>query len=124
MTRMSSETFCEKFIPMARDGKSALEIGQALGVEGEPTKIAQFVSVRSSQIRTRLRNAATEQAVRNKMNAKETAKLVESVTAKIPKLKGSGRTSQIGELSQFIDKLIDKLDNPTPAKPTPKTKAK
>lgn len=105
--------FVKVFAPMARQGKSALEIGQALGVEGDAAKVAQFVSVKASQLRARLAKSAQKEAAERGLSAEDTAKLVEIMTAKLPKLKSRGRQNGTSELVSTLDALLAEVNGET-----------
>lgn len=98
--------FVNVFAPMALAGKSALEIGQALGVEGDAEKVAQFVSVKSSQLRARLVKAAEAAAVEQGLDADATEALVKAAAAKMPKLKSRGRKSDTASIVSALDAIL------------------
>ena len=113
--RITRETFCRTYLPMAKDGKSALEIGKALGVdklEGKDTdeKVSQFVSQKANNYRKELRNRAAIVAVEQKLDEKATAKLVDSAAAKLPKLQTRTRTTE--DFGAFLDSLLAECDAP------------
>ena len=108
---ISSVAFLETYAPMAAEGKSALEIGQALGREGEPEKVAQYVSIRASQLRTSLKEAAAVRAVELGLDEEATAALVAKVAAGVPKLKrsnGRGRKAEV--IVNMLDSILAQAD--------------
>lgn len=98
--------FVKVFAPMAREGKSALEIGQALGVEGDAAKVAQFVSVKASQLRARLIASAEKQAKEKGLSVEDSAALVKHVGEMLPKLKSHGRKSGTNEIVSVLEGLL------------------
>ena len=104
-------TFVKVFAPMAKQGKSALEIGQALGMTGEPDKIAIAVSVKASQLRKRLTEAAAKAAIDKGLDEKSTAELVKSMSDKLPRIKSRGRKSSTEDLVSAIDSVLADLDS-------------
>jgi len=103
-------TFVKTFAPMAKQGKSALEIGQALGLTGDEDKIASAVSVKASQLRKRLKEAAVKTAAAKGLDEAATAELVKTMGDKLPCIKSRGRKTEISELVSAIDSVLDALD--------------
>lgn len=123
--------FVRVYGPLAKQGKSALEIGQALGMTGDAKKIAIAVSVKASQLRKRLVESAQAKAKADNLSDEDTAKLVETMGAKLPKIKGAtrGRKADVSAIVAALDEVLSALDAPaepnteTPAEPTPETPA-
>ncbi len=117
--RIDRVAFCKMYVPMALKGKSALEIGKALGVdelEGKDTddKVSQFVSQKASNYRKELGDFALATAKSKGLSESETLALVESTKAKLPKLKTRTRVKE--DLSAFLDELLAECDaEPTDA---------
>jgi CRISPR/Cas system CSM-associated protein Csm2 small subunit len=107
---MTACDFAKVFAPMARDGKSALEIGQALGIKGDAAKVAQFVSVKASQLRARMAKDAEDKAKKENLSPEDTEKLVAATVAKLPKLKSRGRQSGTAELVSMLDSLLTSVN--------------
>lgn len=103
--------FVGVFTRMAKQGKSALEIGQALGMTGDEDKIAQAVSVKASQLRKRLKEGAVAKARLEGLNAEQTADLVKQMSDKLPRIKSKGRASEVSELVSAIDAVLAELDS-------------
>jgi len=110
--RLDRGTFIRTYVSMARDGKSALQIAEALGVD-KPTDAekAQFVSQKASNYRKQLRSEAVAMAEKQGLDETATKELVESTVAKLPKLKT--RTREASNLSSFLTDLLGELDAPT-----------
>jgi len=104
-------TFVKTFAPMAKQGKSALEIGQALGMKGDKDKIAIAVSVKASQLRKRLKEAAVKTAVLKGLDESATAELVKTMGDKLPRIKSVGRKTEVAELVSAIDSVLEGLDS-------------
>ena len=102
--------FVKVFAPMAKQGKSALEIGQALGLTGDEKKIAAAVSVKASQLRKRLADAARKTAAEKGLDEKATAELVETMQNKLPTIQSRGRKAEVTELVSAIDSVLEGLD--------------
>ena len=109
--RLDRGTFIRTYVSMAREGKSALAIAVALGVD-KPTDAekAQFVSQKASNYRKQLRSEAVAMAEKQGLDETATKELVESTVAKLPKLKT--RTREASNLSSFLTDLLDELDAP------------
>lgn len=107
---ISAVDFVKVFAPMAKAGKSAFEIGQALGMTGDKAKVATAVSVKASQLRKRLADAAVKTAAANKLDKKATAELVEKMKTKLPSIKSRGRQASTDELVTAIDEVLADLD--------------
>lgn len=104
---IDSVRFVQVFEPMAKQGKSALEIGKALGIEGDAEKVAQYVSVKASQLRAGLKKLAIAKAAEQNLNDEDTASLVEQLANKLPRLRGAGRP---GREAQTMNAVLDALD--------------
>ena len=109
---ISAVDFVKVFAPMAKQGKSALEIGQALGMTGDKNKIAIAVSVKASQLRKRLKDAAVKTAATQGLDTKATKALVQTMEDKLPKIKSRGRKGEVTELVSAIDNVLATLDAP------------
>ena len=109
---VTAQDFIDVYIPAATSGKSALEIAKELKLKGTDEKITQYVTVKASQLRDRLRKAAAATADKKGLKGKEKDALVAAAGGKGPKLKSQGRASEVAELSTYIDSLLAKLDPP------------
>lgn len=109
---VSAVDFVKVFAPMAKAGKSALEIGQALGFEGDEDKISAAVSVKASQLRKRLKEAALSAAKAQKLDEKATEALVVSMSAKLPRIHSKGRASEVSDLVSAIDAALAVINAP------------
>jgi len=107
---ITQKDFVGVYVPMAREGKSALEIGEALGFEGDPKTISQKVSAKATLLRKRLREEAEAAATEQKLNKKESEAFVEEVVSRLPKL-NRNRTKQ--SVVNMLDALIEKADTPS-----------
>jgi len=94
---------------MAKQGKTALEIANALGVD-KPTneEKSQFVSQKASNYRKELRKHAEAVAKKQELDEDATKALVEATTAKLPRL--SKRTTTTDNFADFLDDLLDSCD--------------
>ena len=81
---ISAEDFLRVYVPMAKAGKTAGEIGQALGRD------ASYVTVKASQLRATLKAAGQDPAL-------------------IPTLQS--RSSQARDLASFIESLTTEDDS-------------
>lgn len=116
MSQINRETFCPTYLRMAKDGKSALEIGKALGVdklEGKDTdaKVSQFVSQKASNYRKELRTFATNVAKEKGLDEAATKELVDNAVAKLPKLQTRTRTGD--GFASYLDSLLAEADAET-----------
>ena len=109
---VSFESFAKVFLPMVREGKSALEIGKAVGFKGTDEKITLATSAKAAQLRGKLKMLALDTAAKQGLGEKETNALVSEMTSKIPRIKGGGRPSKVGELVSVIDGILAELDTP------------
>jgi len=131
-TRIDKATFCRTYIPMARNGKTALEIGKALGVdklEGKDTDaaISQFVCQKASNYRKELKVEATVAAkvevdnqkpkLTKKQAAEFVAEFVAEAVAKLPKL--TTRTRSIADFGAFLDEILAECDSEEEVTDTP-----
>jgi len=107
--RIDRATFCRAYVPMAKAGKSALEIANALEVD-KPTdeEKSQFVSQKASNYRKELRAAAAKAAKAQGLDAEATKKLVDESAAKLPKLTTRTRTTE--DFGAFLDGLLAECD--------------
>ena len=116
-------TFCRKYVPMAKAGKSALEIGKALGVDtfkDTDTKVSQFVSQKASIYRKELKLAAEAVAKKEGLSDEDAATKVRETMAKLPKLQT--RTRVVVDFAAFLDGLIADCDTPQEEGDTPEDK--
>ena len=102
---ISSVDFCKVYIPAAKAGKNALEIGQQLGVVGTDDQISKFVTVRASQIRAVLKKTAEKTAKDSGLSDEESQALVETTVAKVPTLKSRNRQKS-ANLVSAIDAIL------------------
>jgi hypothetical protein len=109
---VSFESFAKVFLPMVREGKSALEIGKAVGFKGTDEKITLATSAKAAQLRGKLKMLALDTAAKQGMDEKQTNALVSEMTSKIPRIKGGGRPSRVGELVSMIDGILAEIDAP------------
>lgn len=109
---LSSVDFVKVFAPMAKQGKSSLEIGRALGFKGSDEKVSQMVSSKATILRKRLRDSAVETAKAKGLNEADTEALVALMGNKLPRIKSKGRPSEVGELVDAIDSVLAELDAP------------
>jgi hypothetical protein len=108
---VSAVEFVKVFTPMAKQGKSALEIGKALGVKGTAEQVAQFVSIKASQIRKRLKIEAARLASERGLSPEETNTLVAEMGNRLPRLKSAaGRKANVGEVVAAIDAVLAELN--------------
>jgi hypothetical protein len=107
---VNKQRFCEVYYPMAMEGKSALEIGKALGYSGEDKKVAMAVSQRANNLRKELKGIASAMATQQKLNPKEAEKLEAEILAKLPRLK-RGRTGvRSAPALDILNAIIAKCD--------------
>jgi len=109
VNNVSSVDFVRAYAPLAREGKSALEIGNALGIQGDAKKVASYVSVKASQIRKQLMELAVLEAQQKQLDPEETEQLVQAMKDKLPRLKGSGRKAS-GEKNAIMG-VLDVLNS-------------
>ena len=116
MARIDRVEFCTTFIPMARTGKSALEIGQALGFEGTNAQISTKVSQKSGGYRKELGEEALRIAANQGLDQEATDALVIASKAKMPKLTSGARTHKVREpkndFAELLDNLFEQADTP------------
>jgi CRISPR/Cas system CSM-associated protein Csm2 small subunit len=112
MANLSAVEFVKVFAPMAKAGKSAFEIGQALGIEGNEEKVSQAVSVKASQLRKRLKEAAQSAAKSQGLDEKATEALVAEMAAKLPRIRSKGRASEVSDLVSAIDEALAAINAP------------
>ena len=109
---VDSVTFVKAFAVMAKQGKSALDIGRSLGLKGADEKVSLMVSAKASMLRKRLKEAAVVSAKAKSLNEKDTDALVALMGNKLPRIKSKGRPSEVGELVDAIDSVLAALDSP------------
>ena len=121
---VDSAKFYEVYYPMAKEGKSAYDIGVALGVQGDKKEIAQFVSIKASNMRKALQTKAEAKAKAAELDDAATKALVDAAVAKMPKLQGRGRVGN--DLEAMMDELLAKLEaaDKEPEVTEPEVKAK
>jgi hypothetical protein len=107
--KVSFESFAKVFLPMVKAGKSALEIGKAVGFKGTDEKITLATSAKAAQLRGKLKMLALDTAAKQGLGEKETNALVSEMTSKIPRIKGGGK---VGELVSVIDGILAEIDAP------------
>ena len=107
---MNAVEFVKVFGPMAKQGKSAAEIGAALGMK------PLTVSAKASQLRKLLAKSAQAKAKEQGLSDEDTAKLVKAMADKLPRIKGSGRrgrkAADANEIVQALDAVLSALDAP------------
>lgn len=104
---ISNEKFYEVYVPAAKEGRSALEIGNMLGIEGDEKKVAQFVTVKAAQLRKQLKDNILQRASEKGLSKEKTDEAVSQVATKIPKLKTRGRHKK--ELSEQLKNDIEDI---------------
>ena len=109
---VDSVTFVKKFAVMAKQGKSALDIGRSLGLKGSDEKVSLMVSAKASMLRKRLKESALVSAKAKGLNEADTDALVALMGNKLPRIKSKGRPSEVGELVDAIDSVLAELDAP------------
>jgi hypothetical protein len=102
---IGSVEFVKVFAPMAKAGNTALEIGRALGIKGDDEKVAQYVSVKSSQLRAKMKEAAIEKARENSLSPEDTTKLLQATVDALPKLRGHGRKTGMSVINEVLETL-------------------
>lgn len=119
---IGSVEFVRIYGPLAKQGKSALEIGQALGMAGDAKKVAIAVSVKASQLRKRLMESAQLKAKEQGLSDEDTAALVQAMGDKLPHIRGANRgrkAAGVSEIVAALDEVLAALD--TPAEPETET---
>lgn len=89
-------SFLEVYAPLARAGKSALEIGKELGLTGDENKIAAYVSVKASSLRKALKQEASIRMKELGLKGEDANKLWAIVSDRVPKMKRGARSSGNG----------------------------
>jgi len=110
---LKREDFCPVWTRMAREGRTALEIAKALGLEGEDHKISQAVSQRATLYRKQLRDMAEAEIVEKKLGKKEAEQLRAEVLEIMPKLSARQRESAGSDLREYLRGLVAQADAPT-----------
>ena len=95
---------------MAKQGKSTLEIGTALGITGTEKEIRSYVSIKASNLRVALKTRAEEAAKEGELDADATKALVDAAVAKVPTLR-RGRAVD-ANLDSILSDIIAKADAP------------
>jgi len=104
--------FCKVFTSMANEGKTALEIGKALGIEkDDDKKVSQAVSQQATTCRKLLREGALAKAAKQGLSEDAAKALADKVEATLPRLK-KGKNAIAGELGSYIDDLMAACDTP------------
>jgi len=109
---VDSVTFVKTFAVMAKQGKSALDIGRSLGLKGSDEKVSLMVSAKASMLRKRLKESAVVSAKAKGLNEVDTDALIALMGNKLPRIKSKGRPSEVGELVDAIDSVLAELDAP------------
>ena len=109
---VDSVTFVKAFAVMAKQGKSALDIGRFLGLKGSDEKVSLMVSAKASMLRKRLKESAVVSAKAKGLNEVDTDALIALMGNKLPRIKSKGRPSEVGELVDAIDSVLAELDSP------------
>jgi len=97
---VSAVDFVKVFAPLAKEGKTALEIGQVLGLQGDADKIAAYVNLKSYSLRKRLKQMAEDKG----LSVEDTNELVN----RIPKLKG---TKSVGRQASVMEDVLAALNS-------------
>ena len=87
MAQITRDTFLKSFMPMAKAGKSAVEIARTLGMEGEDKAVSMKVSQQAGKYRKEFKAFAVADANKKELEGEEREKYLDSVDALIPKLK-------------------------------------
>ena len=104
---MDDLEFAKVYIPMAKEGKSALDIANALNVGGDDKSAAQYVTIKAHNIRKKLEKEARAVAVKENLDEDATEALVVSTTAKMPKLQTRGRRPAVTNMTAALDALFE-----------------
>lgn len=115
---LKREQFCEVYVPMARSGASALEIGRRLGFEGTDKKISQKVSQRAGLYRRQLKEMVETEVADKALGEKAAAKMRAEVDEIMPKLRVRNREAATN-LRDYLRKLAEKADATTEETDTP-----
>ena len=107
---IDSVQFVSVFEPMAKQGKTALEIGHALGLQGDAEKVAQYVSVKASQLRAGLKKLALAKAAEGNLSDEDTEQLVTDLVNKLPRLRGAGRPGRTATVMNDVLAQLEKLN--------------
>jgi hypothetical protein len=110
---VDSVTFVKTFAVMAKQGKSALDIGRSLGLRGSDEKVSLMVSAKASMLRKRLKESALAEATGKGWDKEKTEAYVSMLGNKLPRIKSKGRPSEVGELVDAIDSVLAELDAPS-----------
>ena len=89
-------SFLAIYAPLARDGKSAVEIGKALGLTGDVDKIATYVSVKASSLRKALKQEASIRIKELGLKNEDADRLFAIVNERVPMMKRGARSSGNG----------------------------
>ena len=108
-TRIDRETFLDTFAPMAREGKSAVEIGRALGIEGDDKSVSMKVSQKATVYRKEFAEFAEVEADKQGLKGAKREAYLESVAALVPKLKTRNRASTA--VSDYVAKMLAAADS-------------
>ena len=107
---LDAVTFAKTYATLAKAGKSALEIGQALEVEGTDKEIAQYVSVKASQLRKTLRESAEQMAKDSNMSENDAKVFVDKNTDLLPRL-NRGRKAVASEVASALRDMLSELND-------------
>ena len=108
---VSAMDFVKVFKPMAEAGKSALDIGQALGLTGDDAKVSAYVSVKASQLRKQFKEAALVKAKGLKLKEKATKELVDKMTGMLPRIQSAGKRGRKATVINDILAMLEKMDH-------------
>lgn len=112
---VSVKRFLEVFAPAAKQGKSALEIGNMLGIQGTDKQVSTYINVKSAQIRASFRSKAESAGRVQGLAGEDLDKFVAAIVERVPKLArhGTGRKpTDLSELVNFVDGLLASIDPP------------
>lgn len=115
---MAKERFVETYVPMAKEGKTALEIADALKIDGSAEKRAKYVSIRASQIRQELKNEGKKKAEEDGLSAEEKEKYISQLVDMIPKLKTRKRKSTFNSFVSHLENVLTQCDETEETKET------
>lgn len=107
---VSRKMFLATYVPMAKEGKTALEIGKALGIEGPDDKVSLYVTVKACQIRTHFKDHAEMLATSQKLEGEAREAFIAGIKGKVPKLQSRKSGGNFDELIGFVDNLMASLD--------------
>lgn len=103
------ESFVKVYVPMAKAGKSALEIARELGLAGTDKQIVAYVTVKASNVRAELKRRAELAAKEAGLSPEKTGELVKATVAKMPKLSTRGKRST-KDIVSVLDSILSRCD--------------